>query len=291
MQRGYATTLHGQLHYVEEGEGPPLLLLASAGRSARVFDSLIRLLGPDFRVIAVDMLGCGQSDPIPEGAGIETFAESAIGLLDCLHIDRAHVYGFNIGNKIATALASRWPQRIDHVMLAGQSHSLIPGREKRGATIYGNVSSNFPDDGADESQNRLKLWAAAFRRVTDFWWHDSVLANPQDPEVFEQARLAVLDRIQSQNSVVAIYKAVLSYDLEAGLRRIKARTLILEAVTASEDSQVGRQGEALLKIVPNARLAQIHVADVAKHAVTLIEHYPEIARLVRSFIQTGTARA
>jgi pimeloyl-ACP methyl ester carboxylesterase len=291
MQQGYATTPHGQLHYLEEGEGPPLLLLASAGRSARVFDGLIRLLSPDFRIIAVDMLGCGFSDPIPEGAGIETFAESVIGLLDHLRIKRVHVYGFHIGNKIATALASRWPERVDHVVLAGQSHSLIPSKAKRETTIWGNVSTNFPDAGASEGRNRLKQWASAFRRVNDFWWHDSVLSNPEDPEVFEQARLAVLDRIQSQNSVVAIYQAVLSYDLEAGLRQIGANTLILEVVTASEDGQIGRQGEALLKIVPKAQLALIHGAEDPKHVVTLIEHYPKIAKLVRSFIQTGTARA
>ena len=290
MQWGYATTQHGQLHYLEAGKGPPLLLLASAGRSARVFDGLIRLLLPDFRIIAIDMLGCGQSDPIPEGAGIETFAESVIGLLDQLRIKRAHIYGFHIGNKIATALAARWPERVDHVVLAGQSHSLIPDRAKRETTIYGNVSSNFPDTGADAAQNRLKQWAAAYRRVTDFWWHESILSNAQNPDVFEQARLAVLDRIQSQNSVVAIYQAVLSYDLEAGMRQIRARTLVLEAVTKSEDGQIGRQGEALLNIMPKAQLAVIHEAEGPKHAVTLAEHYPEIANLVRSFIQTGTAR-
>lgn len=285
MQWNYASTKHGRIHYAEEGNGPPLVLLASAGRSARVFDGLIQLLSPDFRVIAPDMLGCGNSDPIPQGAGIEAFAETVVGLLDHLKIDRAHIYGFHIGNKIAAALASHWAQRVDRVVLAGQSHSLIPERAKRDATIYGNVNSNFPDKGADESQNRIKQWAAAYRRVTDFWWHESILSNAHDPAVFEQARIAVLDRILSQNSVVAIYDAVLAYDLEAGLRGIRAKTLFLEAVTASEDGQIGRQGEKLLGIVPGSELAVIQEHEGPKHAVTLSEHYPEIAQLLRKFLK------
>ena len=284
MQKGYAKTRHGQIHYIEAGQGIPLVLLASAGRTGMVFDGLIDLLTNRFRVIAPDMLGCGASDPIPKGAGIEAFAETVIDLLDQMGIQRAHVYGFHIGNKIGTAMAAKWPQRIGHLVLAGQSHSLIPDRAKRDATIYGNVSSNFPDAGADEIQNRIKQWAAAYRRVTDFWWHDSILSKAGDARIFEQARLAILDRIQSQNSVVAIYDAVLGYDLEAGLRRITSPTLVLEAVTKSEDGQIGRQGEAITRIVPHAKWVVVHESEGPKHAVTLSEQYPEIARILRDFI-------
>jgi pimeloyl-ACP methyl ester carboxylesterase len=291
MQWSYASTRHGRLHYAEAGSGPALLLLPSAGRSGRVFDGLIQLLAPDFHVIAVDMLGCGNADPIPPGAGITSFAECLVDLLDHLKLAQAHVYGFHIGNKIAAALAAGWPDRVGHVILAGQSHSLIPEKSKREKTIYGNVSSNFPDQGGDDSQNRLKQWAAAYRRLTDFWWHESILSNAHDPQVFEQARLAVLDRIQSQNSVVAIYEAVLSYDLEAGMRGIRAKTLVIEAVTGSEDSQIGRQGDAILRIIPGARLAVIQESEGPKHAVTLAEHYPQIAELVRHFILSGTVQA
>lgn len=285
MQKGYAKTRHGQIHYIEEGAGEALVLLASAGRSGRVFDGLMGLLSDHYRVIAPDMPGCGGSDPIPKGAGIEAFAETVIDLLDQLGIGRAHVYGFHIGNKIGTAMAADFPGRVGHLVLAGQSHSLIPDRAKRDATIYGNVSSNFPDAGADAIQNRIKQWAAGYKRVTDFWWHDSILSNAGNPEVFEQARLAILDRILSQNSVVAIYDAVLAYDLEAGLRRIKAPTLVLEAVTASEDGQIGRQGGAILDIVPGARLQVIQETEAPKHAVTLAEHYPEIAAILKAFLK------
>jgi pimeloyl-ACP methyl ester carboxylesterase len=283
LKRAYVHTRHGQIHYVEAGEGAPLLLIASAGRSARVYDGLIKLLSPDFRVIAIDMIGSGNSDPIPPGSTIETFAETAIGVLDELGIEKAHVYGFNLGNKIGTAMAAGWPSRVDRLMLAGQSHSLIPTRAKRDTTIHGNVNANFPDEGASDVQNRLKLWSTAFRRVMDFWWDESLFAGAIDPQVFEQARQAVIDRVQSQNSVVAIYQAVLSYDLEAGLKKIGAKTLIVEAVTPSEDGQIGRQGEALLKIIPGSRVVEIKARDLAKHAVTLIEHYPELAGHIRSF--------
>jgi hypothetical protein len=102
-------------------------------------------------------------------------------------------------------------------MLAGQSHSLISTRARRNTKIHGNFNANFPDENASDVQNRLTLWSTAFRRVMDFWWDESPIAGAMDPRAFEQARQAVIDRVQSQNSVVAIYQTVLSYDLEAGV--------------------------------------------------------------------------
>ena len=62
MPRHYVNTALGQMHVRTQGSGPPLLLLGSAGRSARMFDHLIPLLSERFQLIAPDMFGHGNSD-------------------------------------------------------------------------------------------------------------------------------------------------------------------------------------------------------------------------------------
>ena len=125
MPRHYVNTALGQMHVRTQGSGPPLLLLGSAGRSARMFDHLIPLLSERFQLIAPDMFGHGNSDPLPASVDIRAIAGCMAELLDAFSIQRANVYGFHSGNKIGAALAANWPDRIDKLILAGQSHSII----------------------------------------------------------------------------------------------------------------------------------------------------------------------
>src|SRR5690242_17328012 len=113
MPRGYAESALGQIHYRREGSGPTLLLLSASGRSSRMFTRLVPLIASRFDAIALDTPGFGGSDPLPEGTTIEQIAEAFVAVLDQLGIERPHVYGLHTGNKIATAMAARWPARID----------------------------------------------------------------------------------------------------------------------------------------------------------------------------------
>lgn len=283
MKRAYVDTPEGQIHYASEGDGPPLVLIGSAGRSARVFDGLIQLLSSDFRVLAVDVMGCGNSDPLPDGAGMETLAGNVVSVLDALGIARTHFYGFQTGNKIGAALAARWPDRVDRIVLAGQSHSLVPDKAHRDAAILGNVTHYFGERGS-EAAELLKLWATGFRRISDIWWHGALFSPPHDPAQFERARLATVDRVQALPDAARTYEANFAYDLGADLRRVRAPTLLIEVVTPTEDKTIGRQGPRLLEIMPGAELAVLQEEDGPSHAVTLHAQYPELAALLRRFL-------
>lgn len=287
MKRAYVDAPQGQIHVATEGEGPPLVLIGSAGRSARVFDGLIQRLSPDFRVLAVDLMGCGNSDPLPPGAGIETLAGNVVSVLDAFGIERTHFYGFQTGNKVGAALAARWPHRVDRIVLAGQSHSLVPDKAHRDAAILGNVTHYFGQRGDAEAE-RLKLWATGFRRISDIWWHGSLFSPPQDPMRFERARAATIDRVQALPDATRTYEANFAYDLGADLCRIAAPTLLIEVVTPMEDRTIGRQGQRLLEIMSGAELVVLQEEDGPSHAVTLDPQYPELAGLLRRFLLPET---
>jgi len=283
MKRGYADTRWGQIHYVSDGTGAPLILLGPAGRSSRVHAALIPLLAGRYRVVAPDMLGFGSSDPLPEGATIETLAESIVDLLTVIKTPRAHVYGLHTGNKIAAALAARRSDCVDKLVLCGQTHSLIPEQKRRNEVILGLVHGYFAHGEANGVPNRaLEGWAATYRDVAALWWDKTLFVAGDTAASIERTRQRVLDEIQACGSTAAIYEANFAYDLGADLRRIESQTLIVEVVTPGEDRTIGRQGERLTKIIRNSTL--ITLDEPLDTVVTLENRAVELSGILISFL-------
>lgn len=272
---GYADTAMGQVHYRRAGLGAPLLLLGSSGRSSSIFEGLMPLLAPHFDVVAIDTPGFGQSCPLPQGATIEALAACAVEVLDALGLRRCHLYGLHTGNKIATAFAGRWPERVDRLILAGQSHSLIPDRTLRNETILPIVRGYF-EQPVPAPFTALADWAATFTRVSAAWWDPTLLAAT-DKSARRNARNAVLDELLSSGTA-ALYRANFAYDLGAGYTEIRAPTTVLEITTPDEDRTVGRQAEAVAALIPGAAIRTI--AEPGGHTLTLENRAQDLAAII-----------
>src|SRR5690606_31652733 len=69
-------------------------------------------------VIAMDMPGHGDSDPISRHYSIETYGEAVVQLMDALGIDRAAVAGDSVGGSICIALAHQHAERTRPVIIS-----------------------------------------------------------------------------------------------------------------------------------------------------------------------------
>ena len=70
------------------------------------------------RVILFDNRGAGESEAPPPPWTVTDMAADAVGVLDALGIERAHVLGVSMGGMIAQEMAIRWPDRIDRLVVA-----------------------------------------------------------------------------------------------------------------------------------------------------------------------------
>ncbi len=121
--------VHGyQLHWLEAGHGPAVLLLHGfAGSSDDWEPTVTWLAGQGYRAIAVDALGFGRSEkPVNAPYGLELQSDLYVALLDALGIERASLVAHSMGGKYALATAIRHPRRVERLMLAATDGFVDP---------------------------------------------------------------------------------------------------------------------------------------------------------------------
>ena len=112
-QNGFANTSYGRIHYLEQGSGAAVILLHSNGGSAYEYEEMFDELAQTHRVLAWDMPGHGDSEPITRHYTVEMYAEAVVAFMDALNIQRTSVMGSSIGGAICVALGAGHPDRID----------------------------------------------------------------------------------------------------------------------------------------------------------------------------------
>jgi haloalkane dehalogenase len=107
------TTDGYQIAYRDEGRGPVVVFVHGTPSSSAEFAAVIDALCPEYRCIAVDHLGFGQSDK-PEVAdySIDAHRRRLAALLGHLDIARFHLVAHDFGGAIALPLAMADPRRV-----------------------------------------------------------------------------------------------------------------------------------------------------------------------------------
>jgi pimeloyl-ACP methyl ester carboxylesterase len=112
--RGQFINIEGvRLHYLDKGNGPPLLLIHGlAGQMLNFTHSLLGRLARDFRVIILDRPGSGYSVRSDDTlAPLSTQARVISSFCQALALQRPVVVGHSLGGAIALALHLSIPSR------------------------------------------------------------------------------------------------------------------------------------------------------------------------------------
>jgi cis-3-alkyl-4-acyloxetan-2-one decarboxylase len=120
-----ATRLHIA---IDEGEGPVVLLVHGIASSSKTFHELLPLIGVTHRVIALDLLGFGDS-PSPEGATytIEEHVSSLDATIRSLRLKAPFVLvGHSLGGLISSRYTADHPERVAKLVLVSPPIYLNP---------------------------------------------------------------------------------------------------------------------------------------------------------------------
>ncbi|HEV2368903.1 MAG TPA: alpha/beta fold hydrolase [Acidimicrobiales bacterium] len=119
--------------YIDQGSGPPLLLLHGCPFSSFVWRKVIPILAPAHRCLAPDLLGLGDTET-PAGADWSLPAQEAmvLGFLDALELHQVAVVGHDHGGAVAQMLAARHPERIERLVLCNaEAYDNWPSADER----------------------------------------------------------------------------------------------------------------------------------------------------------------
>jgi 3-oxoadipate enol-lactonase len=249
------------LHYVERGSGPALLLVPGIPAIASDWAPLAERLSGSRRVIAYDNRGSGASSVTPAPYTCVQLAADAVALLDELGVERADVFGMSLGGMIAQELALGWPNRVNRLVLGcthcGLEHAARPEREA------GRAFAMETDDWAERMEALAPFaFAAGVDGELLNRFVEKKAADVQDPEGY-RGQIA----------------AALAHDTYDRLPAIDCPTLIL---TGDNDRVIPRaSSDVLHECIPGSRL---EVIAGAGH-LFFLERPEESGRLLGDFLR------
>ncbi|MGE0797520.1 MAG: alpha/beta fold hydrolase [Lautropia sp.] len=213
-----AFDLHGlrvgdyDIHFVDEGKGPPLLLIHGLAGDHTAWAPQIEAWRGAWRVIAPDTRGAGKSTQVDEPVTIEALAADFVQLLDLLKIDRCHVIGRSMGGAIGQCIALQAPERVASLVTIGSFAKLDP-RGRRALEMMREVLEWTGSWGAHGRHSIGNFVSAEF-------------FNKQPDKVAAiEALIAGTQRLQA--CYIHQNHACIRYDNLSRLREIRTPTLVM----------------------------------------------------------------
>ena len=255
-----------KLEYDESGpqDAPVILLIMGLGMQLIAWpDSLVRgLVGRGFRVIRFDNRDAGLSTFLPKVSRLRTIATMAlaglrlpvrppyaledmardvVGLMDALHIAKAHVVGASMGGMIAQVLAIEHPDRVASLtsIMSTTGDRSLPGPGRTVVRALMRPRPRDPERAKTQSVELFKLIAGPVVAPSEAELRarvEKAFARSNRPDGFSRQLLAIQT----------------APNRSARLRNVRAPTLVLHG---AEDPLVPvAAGKQTAESIPGARL-------------------------------------
>jgi pimeloyl-ACP methyl ester carboxylesterase len=236
------------LYYETHGEGVPLMLIAGLASDSQSWQTILEDLSRRYLVITPDNRCTGRTLPGDIGTSIHEVADDCLALVRHLGLSSINLLGHSMGGFVALDLATRHPDRINKLILAGTSAS----NSERNNSLFFNWTSCL------ESKLDPYLW---FRNI--FYWLFSTRFFESEAAVKEAVRYAV--EYPYRQSTIAFrnqVKAIADYDCTESLSNIVAKTMV---ISGKEDLLF--PPEVCFRLAQAIPQASFSVMDNAGHAM------------------------
>jgi esterase len=109
---------HMTFRYREAGnsEAPPVILLHALTADSTDWDEVAAQLADRFHVYALDQRGHGETVQ-PGNYSFELMCDDVKAFVDALPLKRFTLIGHSMGGGVATMFASKWPDRLERLVL------------------------------------------------------------------------------------------------------------------------------------------------------------------------------
>ncbi|MBE9125140.1 MULTISPECIES: alpha/beta fold hydrolase [unclassified Coleofasciculus] len=270
IKRAFLDTEDGQILYRIGGEGEPLLLLHMNPRSSDEFRELMPILAPKRRVIAMDLMGFGDSDKPPRLYSVADYAKTVIALLDELGIEKTNLLGNHTGAFVAGEVAAAYPDRVKKMILGN-----VAGFGEEGqADLFQRFEEGFKIK--EDGSHLMERWLARSRYVGSA----------------ELNHRWVLDDLKCFGYPLYAVWAVGNYCLDAAERfkSLQCPTLILWGIDDVEEFERLGLAKARDRYFVSQAIPHGKVVELEGGTICMMNQMPEkIAKVVVDFLDEAGA--
>jgi len=272
------------LHYVEAGEGQPILLIPGAFSTYRHWNRIIPYLSEHYKLLCLDYLGVGDSDKPRCGFGytIEEQTDLIVKMIEALQISKVRIFGVSYGGAIALNLAARYPEKVDMIVSIegnGIKHQNAPYRPMKGFLRWPVVGEIFT--GVIRSGISDKLVAKSV--IGKAWEQMSEAEKKEIIEIVSQN-----NKTASRVSWYRISRTIeTSKDFTDEAKTIQTPVLYLYGGNSTYHDMAETNAEFLKAHLPNVEIVRVRdgIHDLE------LQKPKEVATLVLEFLaKNGTAQ-
>lgn len=130
-------TNESTIHYLERGDGEPVLLIHGLGCNGADWAFQVAALEQRFRVIVPDLPGSGHSPPPRDGNySVAAWATALWKLVDHLKIGPLNIVGFSLGGAVAFEMAAQRPSDVQRIAVINSLASYRPSSIRKWLETY-----------------------------------------------------------------------------------------------------------------------------------------------------------
>jgi len=252
MNESYVELNKIKISYEIHGEGYPLILLHGFAMYKEFWKWNVKELSKEFRVITLDIRGCGETDHPAESYSMEELADDIRALLDYLNLDKTHLGGHSFGGMIAQYFALNYPNRLNKLILMSTFANLP--MSKSGLEMYKRSQLSFYE--AKVKDPSKAFWDKMKQRFSRNFFKE-MNQNPSKlfHNMFSTNDLMELEETKGTSKpqdILNQINAITHHNTIIRLNEIKNETLIL---AAAKDRLVSKIASELLdEKIPNSNL-------------------------------------
>jgi pimeloyl-ACP methyl ester carboxylesterase len=264
------------------GRGPAVVCVHGLTANHTSWAPLAEALAPEFRVVAYDLRGRGESDKPAAGYGLEPHARDLVALLDSLGLRRAVLVGHSLGAHVALRFAATRPERVRRLVLIDGGFDVRAEIVDALGPAIARLGLEFPSlEAFLERMRGLPMFQGRWNESLDAYFRYDVETLPSG---------AVRSKVP-RHAIEAELAGLARERLWVLHHRVRCPTLVLRApeglLTASDCLMTAEEGRAMTRAIPRARLV---VVPGTNHYTVLMGRNPKAVRALRAFLRARATR-
>lgn len=261
------------------GKGPAIVCIHGLTANHTCWASMADILSPDYRLIAYDLRGRGDSDKPEQGYTLETHGRDLGGLLDHYGLRKAVVMGHSLGAHIALRFAATAPARVSRLVLVDGGIDVRAEVLDSLAPAINRLGIEFPSlERFLEAMRGLPMFEGRWNDYLERYFRYDVEILPSGTVRSKAAQHAIKEELTNlRRDRLWVFH-----------HQVRCPTLILRApdglLTATDCLMTQEEAQAMAAAVPRSKLV---VVPHTNHYTVLLGRHPKVKTALRAFLRGG----